>query len=224
MGGRGGAALAPCSARMPKAGGLGSAPRVSLSGQHPVPGVLNTPPGGTLLRDFKGKQTPSLPKGCGDQTDFPPVLRWLLFQVGPKLCTRTSLRVGEAGVTRRELPRVLQWKEHCPEGQESRVWAPALPQTSKSPPRPVSSSIKARPREHEELFRGGTHSSQPEGPLPAPPLEPAVLGDPEVCPEASPGPSATLCQGWGWSPCPGRCQPRGWRVGSRLSTQEKRRG
>lgn len=33
-------------------------------------------------------------------------------------------------MTRRELPRVLQWKEHCPEGQETQVLVPAQPQTS----------------------------------------------------------------------------------------------
>lgn len=55
-------------------------------------------------------------------------------------------------MTRWELPRVLQWKEHRPEGQETRVWVPALPQTSKSPPRPVSSSIKVRSRKHQVLF------------------------------------------------------------------------
>lgn len=33
-------------------------------------------------------------------------------------------------MTRWELLRVLQWKEHCPEGQETHVLVPALPQTS----------------------------------------------------------------------------------------------
>lgn len=86
-----------CSARMPSVAILGSAPRLSLSRQHPVPGVLNAPPGGTLLQDFKGKQTPSLPKGCRDQADFPPVLRRLLFQVGPKLSTRHQFSNGGGG-------------------------------------------------------------------------------------------------------------------------------
>lgn len=31
---------------------------------------------------------------------------------------------------RRELSRVLQWKDRCPEGQETQVLVPALPQTS----------------------------------------------------------------------------------------------
>lgn len=33
-------------------------------------------------------------------------------------------------MTRRELCRVLQWKEHCPEGPETQVLVPSQPQTS----------------------------------------------------------------------------------------------
>lgn len=47
----------------------------------------------------------------------------------------------KVGMTRWELPLLLQWKEHGPEGQETRVWVPALLQTSDR----ASSSSKSLP-------------------------------------------------------------------------------
>lgn len=45
-------------------------------------------------------------------------------------------------MTRWELPCVLQWKEHCPKGQETQVLVPAMPQTGSDRP---SSSSKSLP-------------------------------------------------------------------------------
>ena len=91
---------------------------------------LMTPPGGILPYDFKGKQTPSLPKGCRDQAViFHLFLSLLLLPVdSPHLYFTICFR-GEVGMTRWELPRMLQWKEHFPEGQETQVLVQALPQT-----------------------------------------------------------------------------------------------
>lgn len=44
-------------------------------------------------------------------------------------------------MSRWELPCVLQWKEHCPKGQETQVWVAAPPQTGNR----ASSSSKSLP-------------------------------------------------------------------------------